>query len=83
MNLTFDQLRIIEDALLYSCEVLSTEFDNNKDSPETAKMQKAVDAYGKLRRFNRVLKEIKEGSTPLTRETKGNNVLTLAAANRR
>jgi hypothetical protein len=81
MQLTPEQLRTVEEALEYSCSTLSDEFEDNKYSRETTEIQRAVEVYGRIRRYNRLLNELRRcGVSP--RETDGNNVLAMASKQR-
>jgi len=82
MFLTPEQLHIIEDALEFSCTTLTEQFEENKHRRENDEVQKSVVVYGKLRRYNKLLNDIKK-NTNTVREVRDNNVLVLAGDRRR
>lgn len=82
MNLTLEQLRTIDEALSYSCHALSEEFEQHRKKEDAESVQNAVKSYGKLRRFNRLLTELRRLSLTYTHDTPRNNVL-MMIANRR
>jgi hypothetical protein len=79
MFLTPEQLQLIEDALEFSCTALTNEFEQNKHSREAEEVQRSVLVYGKLRKYNRLLNDIRK-SLPALPEVRENNVLVLAAS---
>ncbi len=81
MFLTPEQLQIIEAALEFSCSALSNEFEENKHSREAEEVQRSVVVYGRLRRYNKLLNEIRS-SLPPVQEVRENNVLVLAGRGR-
>lgn len=81
MFLTPEQLQIIEAALELSCSALSNEFEQNKHSREAEEIQRSVVVYGRLRRYNKLLNEIRN-SMPAVKEVRENNVLVLAGRGR-
>lgn len=81
MFLTPEQLQIIETALEYSCSALSNEFEQNKHSREAEEVQRSVVVYGRLRRYNKLLNDIRN-SLPAVKEVRENNVLVLAGRGR-
>ena len=81
MQLTPEQLHVVQEALEYSCDALLEEFEQNKFSRDMEKRKIAVKAYGKLRRQSRLLSDISKTAQPM-HDTSKNNVL-LLIANRR
>ncbi|MBX3137076.1 hypothetical protein KF707_12610 [Candidatus Obscuribacterales bacterium] len=79
MFLTPEQLQLIQDALEYSCTALSDEFEQNKHSREADEIQRSVLVYGKLRKYNKLLNDIRK-SLPAPPTIRENNVLVLAAS---
>jgi hypothetical protein len=81
MQLTPEQLHVVQEALESSCDALLEEFEQNKFSRDMEKRKIAVKAYGKLRRQSRLLTDIRKTAQPI-HDTSKNNVL-LLIANRR
>lgn len=81
MQLSLEQIHIVQEALEVSCDALLEEFEQNKFSRDLEKRKIAVQAYGKLRRQSRLLTDIRKSAQPIHDPTK-NNVL-LLIANRR
>lgn len=78
MFLTPEQLHIIEDALEFSCTALSEEFEHNKHSREVDEIQRSVLVYGRLRRYNKLLNDIRKSLPPEQAVCNTDNVLVLA-----
>lgn len=83
MFLTPEQLQLIEDALEYSCTALSKEFEQNKHSREAEEIQRSVLVYGKLRKYNRLLSDIRKSLPVVPEVRQKNNLLVLAASRAR